>query len=307
MNKAFKNPEFVKRMVVDAENTADIREKFFNGQEITPEEIKGILSITPRHKDINWGPNRLTMIPWSGLEHLHECIKDTVKKNIEGDFIETGIWRGGTCIVAKAVYEDLGANKKIFAADSFEGLPKPNAEKYPDDKGDTHYLDDMMKVSLEAVKENFKKFDLLDDQVIFLKGWFKDTLPKALIGKISILRLDGDMYESTIDVLENVYHKLSIGGYCIIDDYHHKGCRMAIYDFRYRNGITEHIIKIDNDPRSEIHFWVKKKDFVPVHGNYPGGGLFRNLYVFKNELKFYGKKIILKTLYAIKRAVNPLY
>ncbi len=305
MDKTIKNPEFVKRMVVDAENIADVREKFFSGQEITPEEIGNLLSVTPYHKDINWGPDRLTMIPWSGLEHLHECIKDTIKKNIEGDFIETGVWRGGTCIVAKAIYDDLGSDKKVFAADSFEGLPKPNAEKYPDDKEDTHYLDSMMRVSLETVKENFKKFDLLDDRVVFLKGWFKDTLPAAPISNISILRLDGDMYESTIDVLENVYQKLSIGGYCIIDDYHHRGCRMAIYDFRFRNGIDERIIKIDNDPRNEIHFWVKKKDVIPVHGNYPGRGVLRNLYVFKNELMFYGKKIILKILHTLKRVNYP--
>lgn len=304
MNKNYKNPEFVKRMVVDADNVREIRQKFFAGQEITPEEMNKIVSIRPRHKDVNWGEGRLTMIPWSGLEHLHACIKETLARKIEGDFIETGVWRGGTCIVAKAIYEDLNSDKKVFVADSFEGLPKPNTEKYPDDSGDTHYLDDMMKVSLETVEENFKKFGLLDDRVIFLKGWFKDTLPSAPIEKISIMRLDGDMYESTIDVLENLYQKLSVGGYCIIDDYHHKGCRMAIYDFRLQNGITEFIHKIDLDPLNEIHFWVKKRNVPLKKGTYPGKGFKRNFYIFKNELFFYSKKILLKSLSMIKKLLR---
>lgn len=281
MNKIIQNPEFVKRMVVDAENISDIRKKFFNGEEITPEEIANVVSITPRHSEINWGKNRLSMVPWTALEHLHKCIKDTVSNNIEGDFVETGAWRGGSCIIAKSIYNYLNANKKVFVVDSFEGLPKPDFVKYPDDKNDTHYLDENMTAPLETVKDNFNKFGLLDDNVIFLKGWFKDTLPNAPIDKISILRLDGDMYESTIDVLKNLYHKLSIGGYCIIDDYHHPACRAAVRDFRSGNGITEQIIKVDNDPLNEVHFWIKKKQINYIDKDYTKSGLARAIFIFQ--------------------------
>jgi len=67
---------------------------------------------------------------------------------------------------------------------------------------------------------------------VFLEGWFKDTLPNAPIDKIAVLRLDGDMYESTIQALESLYHKVSAGGAVIIDDYFLKACAEAVTDFR---------------------------------------------------------------------------
>jgi predicted O-methyltransferase YrrM len=84
-----------------------------------------------------------------------------------------------------------------------------------------------LAVSREDVERNFAKYGLLDDRVVFLQGWFKDTLPSAPIGKIALLRLDGDMYESTMDALQNLYPKLSPGGYCIIDDFFGP-CRLAV-------------------------------------------------------------------------------
>ena len=115
----------------------------------------------------------------------------------------------------------------------------------------------MLSVSLEQVSENFKKFGLLDDNVVFVKGWFKDTMPNLDIKKISILRLDGDMYESTIQVLDALYHKLSVGGYCIIDDYYHPRCASAVHDFRKKHNISSPICKVDNDARNEVHYWIK--------------------------------------------------
>src|SRR4030095_4998879 len=104
--------------------------------------------------------------------------------------------------------------------------------EYPADEGDRHYSFTELAVSKEEVANNFEKYELLDDQVVFLKGWFKESLPKAPIGSLAILRLDGDMYESTSDALNNLYFKLSIGGFCIIDDYFLEGCKKAVDDFR---------------------------------------------------------------------------
>jgi len=256
MNKI--KSEFVKRMIVDSMNLTETRNKFFSGNPVTEEEIENSISEIPYHPLINWGEkDRLTLLPWTALEHLHFAIKDTVDRNIEGDFIETGVWKGGACILAKAIYNEISPERKVYLADSFEGLPKPNIDLFPQDAGDTHYLDPMLSVSETEVADNFNKFGLLDDKVIFVKGWFKDTMPNLDIDKISILRLDGDMYESTIQVLDALYDKLSIGGYCIIDDYHHKGCASAVNDFRLRNNVTSPIIKVDNNPESEVHYWVK--------------------------------------------------
>jgi Macrocin-O-methyltransferase (TylF) len=101
-------------------------------------------------------------------------------------------------------------------------------------------------VSLEEVKANFAKYGLLDDRVVFLKGWFKDTLPSAPIERLAVLRLDGDMYESTMVALTSLYDKVSSNGFVIIDDYGCiESCRKAVHDFRESRGISEPILDID--------------------------------------------------------------
>ena len=145
-------------------------------------------------------------------------------------------------------------DRKVFVADSFEGLPKPDSKKYPADKGDKHYIHTYLAVSEENVKNNFRKYGLLDDQVVFLKGWFKDTLPNAPVEKLSILRLDGDMYGSTMEALESLYPKLSSGGFCIVDDYALRGCQMAIDDYRSRHQINSEMKGVDATGR----YWRKE-------------------------------------------------
>ncbi|MBN1597129.1 MAG: TylF/MycF family methyltransferase [Bacteroidales bacterium] len=213
-------------------------------------ELREIGKDYPLHAD--------TMIGLRRLNNIEDCFKDILENNIEGDLIETGVWRGGATIFMKALLKANNCkNRNVWVADSFEGLPPPNEDKYKADKGDTHYLNDSLAISIDTVKENFKKYNLLDDKVKFLKGWFKDTLPKASIKKLALIRLDGDMYESTMDGLVNLYKKLSVGGFIIIDDYGAvEGCRKAVQDFRNEHGITEEIKEID----WTAVFWQKKKE-----------------------------------------------
>ncbi len=97
------------------------------------------------------------------------------------------------------------------------------------------------------VESRFARYGLLDDQVVFLEGFFADTLPNAPIEKLSLIRLDGDTYESTRDGIENLYPKLSPGGYCIIDDFNaFDGCKRAVTEYREKNNIQEPIVAIDN-------------------------------------------------------------
>ena len=107
------------------------------------------------------------------------------------------------------------------------------------------YSYNFLAVSMENVKANFKKYDLLDDNVRFVKGYFKNTLSDLPVDRFSLLRLDGDLYESTQDSLTALYHKLSLRGFVIIDDYGLPPCRSAVHDFREVNGIDEKIIDID--------------------------------------------------------------
>lgn len=202
-----------------------------------------------------WPGYAHTMIGLKRLDNLQYCIETVLKKGIEGDFIETGVWRGGACIFMRAVLAAYSVeDRKVFVADSFEGLPKPNAEKYPADKDNKFHINTYLAVSQEDVENNFGKYGLLDDQVIFLKGWFKDTLPQAPIKKLSILRLDGDMYGSTMEALESLYPKLSSSGFCIIDDYPIPGCKLAVNDFRLKYGIDSEINDIDGSGK----YWIKK-------------------------------------------------
>ena len=191
-----------------------------------------------------------TMIGDKRLSSLRKMCEQVIQNNIPGDFIETGVWRGGACILMRAVLKAHDDTKRIvWCADSFEGLPKPNLKKYPKDSGIAGELHkfEYLSVSLEKVESHFSKYGLLDNQVRFLKGWFKDTLPQAPIEKLAILRLDGDMYESTIQALDALYDKLSTGGFLIVDDF---GviieCHKAIYDFRQAHSITDEIQIIDS-------------------------------------------------------------
>ena len=199
-----------------------------------------------REEGTNWPSYADTMIGLRRLDNLQDCIESVLRDQVPGDLIETGVWRGGACIFMRGVLRAHGVDdRRVYVADSFQGLPAPNAEKYPHDVGDLHHLHRFLAVSEEQVRKNFERYGLLDDRVVFLKGWFRDTLPNAAIRALSVLRLDGDMYESTMDALNALYPKLSPGGYCIIDDYVLPNCRKAIDEYRAAHGIVEPIHTID--------------------------------------------------------------
>lgn len=195
-----------------------------------------------------------TMVGLKRLDNIDYCVRQVVADNVPGDLIETGVWRGGSCILMRGILQALNVtDRTVWVADSFEGLPLPEPDKYPSDAGDKHHQYDFLAVSEDSVRHNFERYGLLDDQVKFLKGFFADTLPGAPIDQIAVMRLDGDMYSSTMDALENLYHKLSPGGFCIIDDFGLPPCAEAVNDFRRDNGITAPLEKIDN----QSVFWRK--------------------------------------------------
>ncbi|HEY6505801.1 MAG TPA: TylF/MycF/NovP-related O-methyltransferase [Chitinophagaceae bacterium] len=200
----------------------------------------------------DWPENAESMIGLKRMNNIQYCIEQIIKDNIGGDLIETGVWRGGASIFMKANLMVHGSQKKLFVCDSFEGLPKPTLEQ---DKGDKHYTHKILSVSQEQVTNNFKKYGMLDNNVVFKKGWFKDTMPSLRSEKFSLIRLDGDMYESTMDVLQNIYDNLSVGGFVIVDDWALPGCQKAINDFRKERGITEKLVVIDNI----AVYWRKEK------------------------------------------------
>lgn len=200
-----------------------------------------------REEGRDWPPYAHTMIGNRRLNNLHHCVADVLRRNVPGDLIETGVWRGGATILMRGILKAYGVtDRTVWVADSFAGLPRPNVEKYPFDMGDTTYAYAELAIPLERVQANFAAYGLLDDQVRFLKGWFKDTLPTAPVERLAVIRLDGDLYESTLDALTNLYPKLSPGGYLIVDDYGCiPACRHAVEDYRQMHGIREEVKTID--------------------------------------------------------------
>jgi O-methyltransferase len=194
-----------------------------------------------------WPVRAHTMIGLKRLNNIQFCVETAIKDGIQGDLVETGVWRGGACIFMRAILKaHCDTTRTVWVADSFVGLPPPNAEEYSADAGDIHHtFGDFLAVSRKQVEENFRRYNLLDGQVRFLEGWFKDTLPTAPIDRLAVLRLDGDMYESTIQTLEVLYDKLSSGGFVIIDDYNLEPCKRAVTDFRSQKRINDTITEID--------------------------------------------------------------
>jgi len=188
-----------------------------------------------------------TMIGLKRLNNLEYCIKDVLKHNVPGDFIETGVWRGGATIFMRAALKAYGdTTRKVWVSDSFQGVPKPDEKSYPMDVDNGMSENKYLMVSLPQVKQNFARYDLLDDQVRFLPGWFRDTLPTAPIDHLAILRVDGDLYESTTEALHYLYPKVSRGGYIIDDDYGALTiAKKAVDDFRKSQGITDELKPID--------------------------------------------------------------
>lgn len=190
-----------------------------------------------------WSELGFTMVGMRRLDNVQACVEDVLRQNVPGDLVETGVWKGGVTIFMRALlkaYRD--DHRLIWAADSFEGLPVP---KDQDDGLNLSGMDEL-KISLERVQDHFRRFNLLDDRVRFLKGWFADTLPNAPITSISVLRLDGDLYSSTMDALQNLYHKVSPGGYVIADDYYSwEACRRAVHDFLDARGEKVEIRQVD--------------------------------------------------------------
>lgn len=182
-----------------------------------------------------------SMIGSKRMRNLRDLTERAIAEGIPGDLIETGVWRGGACIYMRAILAAHGVtDRTVWVADSFAGLPPPDAERYPADRGDKHHKNAALAIGRADVEANFRAYGLLDDQVRFLEGWFKDTLPAAPIAALAVMRLDGDMYESTMDALEALYPRLSPGGFAIVDDYGAvPACAAALHDYLGRLGDPE--------------------------------------------------------------------
>jgi len=200
-----------------------------------------------REEGLDWPPMAETMIGLRRLDNLHDCIRCVLIDRIPGDLMEAGVWRGGATIfmrAALAAYGDPG--RRVIVADSFRGLPPPDVDRYPYDSEVGLSGEPFLAVDEPTVRRNFQRYGMLDDQVVFLPGWFCDSLPTAPVEQLAILRVDADLYQSTTEVLTIMYPKVSIGGFVIIDDFGAiPACRAAVENYRERHGVRDELQRID--------------------------------------------------------------
>lgn len=252
--------EFLKYVLIGRTGNATLVNNWHD-KGLYPEEsiIKEMISNPMdqhRLEGLDWPEDGLTMIGLKRMNNLHEMLDYVRKNNISGDLMETGVWKGGATIFMKLYCDLYGMDKKVFVCDSFAGLPKPSGN-FKHDEGDTHYTETKLAISLEQVQNNFKLFKCLDDKVIFIQGFFGETLPNnELVEDLAILRMDGDMYESTYDVFHSCYDKLVDRGVCIIDDYCLKGARECTHDFRQEKNIQSPLVKVDTCGV----YWIKNEN-----------------------------------------------
>ena len=173
----------------------------------------GPLNINARNKGNDWTYMGSTMTGRERLNNVRNILIDVFQNGISGDYMETGVWRGGSSVFARGVIRAHGQqHRKSFVLDSFRGLPPGERGFHGGDAGwdNTPYLE----VSAVVVAGNFNSAGLLDENVVFAQGFFNDTIPPLsnMIELLAVIRFDGDIYESAVDVLYNLYGKLSVGG-----------------------------------------------------------------------------------------------
>lgn len=199
----------------------------------------------------DWPPFGHTMVGHVRLQNIKTLIEAIVAKNVPGDFAELGVWRGGSCIFAKAVFDTLGQHDRVvYVFDAFESLPGYGSAS------------SFIKTSEETVRHNFQKYGVLDDNVAFIRGLFKDTLPNFRTyhprTSIAILRLDGNFYDSHQDALYYLYELVPIGGCVIFDDImSHAAVQQCWADFQKDHGFTEKLVPVDR----HAAYFMKTRDF----------------------------------------------
>ena len=224
--------------------------------EITDEE-KAILAYVQDHQLTMTSPERA----WTTLM----ACKHVADRDIPGDFVECGVWRGGNALIAAFVFKLYGANRRTFLFDTFEGMTEPTdkdkraadgtcaREEFLANQTASH--NEWCYASLEDVRGNFAKAGLLGDEVVFVKGDVSETLEqeRMLPKQISVLRLDTDWYESTRKELEVLYPRLSVGGVLIIDDYGHwAGSKNATDEYFDRHNNRPFFQYVDYSGRAAV-------------------------------------------------------
>ncbi|MBE2213402.1 MAG: class I SAM-dependent methyltransferase [Opitutaceae bacterium] len=191
-----------------------------------------------------------SLVGSEGMEATYDCTRRVIRENVAGDLVECGVAQGGSALLIALVNAKFGGSRRqLWLFDSYEGLPDPTSEDYKDGKTGTH-IRPLPKGSClgtigDVSRLLFEQHNIPRNSTHLVKGWFQDTLPvtRDKLGAIALLRLDGDWYESTKVCFENLYDKVSPGGFVILDDYFScYGCKRATDEFLAARGTPFPII-----------------------------------------------------------------
>ncbi|GAA4337954.1 TylF/MycF/NovP-related O-methyltransferase [Flaviaesturariibacter amylovorans] len=185
-----------------------------------------------------------TMTSVERMYSLFRSVSYVLEARIPGDFVEAGVWRGGSSMVIASMLRKRGiTDRKIFLYDTFEGMSEPTEADvdFAGARADVLLKENESNkeesvwclADLADVQQNMRRTALPESQVVYVKGKVEDTIPGTIpAGAIALLRLDTDWYESTRHELEHLYPRLSANGVLIIDDYGHwGGCRKAVDEY----------------------------------------------------------------------------
>lgn len=185
-----------------------------------------------------------TMTSVERMYALYMAVSYVLQHHIAGDFVECGVWRGGSSmLIASMLQRRNVTNRKIYLYDTFEGMSEPtavdvefrgqNAATMLKDNEHNKETSVWCLAALPDVQQNLHLTGLPENQLVYVQGKVEDTLPHTLPNaSIALLRLDTDWYESTKHELVHLYPRLTQRGVLIIDDYGHwEGCRKAVDEY----------------------------------------------------------------------------
>ncbi len=163
------------------------------------------------------------------LTATFELAKSLIDREVPGDFVEAGVYAGAECaVMAKAMMVTGATGRRVHLFDSFQGMPHCGPE-------DLEFIEankqpGEARCSLAGVQTNMRRWGIPESLLVYHPGWFQQTLPCDDPAVIALLRMDGDLYESTKPCMAHLYPKLSVGGWAILDDYPLSGARKAMHE-----------------------------------------------------------------------------
>ncbi|GAB4092302.1 class I SAM-dependent methyltransferase [Flaviaesturariibacter terrae] len=197
-----------------------------------------------------------TMTSPERLFTLSTAVRYVVKNRIQGDFVECGVWRGGSSMMMAIELLAAGELRDLYLYDTYEGMSEPGAEDVDLNQNSADKLLQRSQktnesiiwayATLEDVRQNLSRTGYPAANTHYVQGKVEDSIPATLPRTIALLRLDTDWYESTRHELLHLYPLVAPGGVVIIDDYGHwQGARKAVDEYFAQHNLFPLLHRID--------------------------------------------------------------